>query len=44
MVMSNFNLSAAQIATYHKDGCLAVKDFLSNEEVKNSRTSHLKMV
>ena len=32
--MANFNLSAAQIATYHKDGCLEVKDFLSNEEVK----------
>src|SRR5688572_16356669 len=34
MVMANFNLTAAQIATYHKDGCLAVKDFLSNAEVK----------
>jgi ectoine hydroxylase-related dioxygenase (phytanoyl-CoA dioxygenase family) len=32
--MTNFKLTAAQIATYHKDGCLAVKDFLSNEEVK----------
>jgi len=32
--MANFNLTAAQIATYHKDGCLVVKDFLSNEEVK----------
>jgi len=32
--MSNFNLTAAQIATYHKDGCLVAKDFLNNEEVK----------
>ena len=32
--MTNFKLTAAQIATYHKDGCLVVKDFLSNEEVK----------
>jgi len=32
--MTNFNLSATQIATYQKDGCLVVKDFLSNEEVK----------
>jgi phytanoyl-CoA hydroxylase len=32
--MANFKLTAAQIATYHKDGCLVVKDFLSNEEVK----------
>ena len=32
--MANFNLTAAQVATYHKDGCLVVKDFLSNEEVK----------
>jgi ectoine hydroxylase-related dioxygenase (phytanoyl-CoA dioxygenase family) len=32
--MANFNLTAAQIATYQKDGCLVVKDFLSNEEVK----------
>ena len=32
--MTNFNLSAAQIVTYQKDGCLVVKDFLSNEEVK----------
>ena len=32
--MANFNLTAAEIATYHKDGCLVVKDFLSNEEVK----------
>jgi hypothetical protein len=26
--MANFKLTAAQIATYQKDGCLAVKDFL----------------
>ena len=32
--MTNFKLTAAQIATYHKDGCLVVKDFLSNEEVR----------
>ena len=32
--MANFTLSAAQIATYQRDGCLAVKDFLNNEEVK----------
>ncbi|HEX3168185.1 MAG TPA: phytanoyl-CoA dioxygenase family protein [Chitinophagaceae bacterium] len=32
--MTNFKLTAAQIATYHKDGCLVAKDFLSNEEVK----------
>jgi ectoine hydroxylase-related dioxygenase (phytanoyl-CoA dioxygenase family) len=32
--MANFKLTAAQIATYHKDGCLVVKDFLSNEEIK----------
>ena len=32
--MANFNLTAAQIATYQKDGCLVVKDFLNNEEVK----------
>jgi phytanoyl-CoA hydroxylase len=32
--MTTFNLTAAQIATYHEDGCLVVKDFLSNEEVK----------
>ena len=32
--MTNFKLTAAQIATYHKDGCLVVKDFLSGEEVK----------
>jgi len=32
--MTNFKLTAAQIATYHKDGCLVVKDFLSHEEVK----------
>jgi len=32
--MTNFNLTAAQIATYHKDGCLVVKDFLSKEEIK----------
>lgn len=32
--MTNSKLTAAQIATYHKDGCLLVKDFLSNEEVK----------
>jgi len=32
--MANFKLTAAQIATYHKDGCLVVKDFLSKEEVK----------
>jgi len=32
--MTNFKLTAAQIATYHKDGCLLVKDFLSTEEVK----------
>ena len=32
--MANFNLTAPQIATYHKDGCLVVKDFLSKEEVK----------
>ena len=32
--MANFRLTASQIATYHKDGCLVVKDFLSNEEVK----------
>src|SRR5678810_1148112 len=32
--MTNFKLTAAQIATYRKDGCLVVKDFLSNEEVK----------
>jgi len=32
--MANSNLTAAQIATYHKDGCLVVKDFLSNEEIK----------
>ena len=32
--MVNFKLTAAQIATYHKDGCLAVKDFLRAEEVK----------
>jgi len=31
--MTNFKLTAAQIATYQKDGCLVVKDFLSNEEV-----------
>jgi phytanoyl-CoA hydroxylase len=32
--MANFKLTAAQIATYHKDGCLVVKDFLNDEEVK----------
>lgn len=32
--MTNSKLTAAQIATYYKDGCLVVKDFLSNEEVK----------
>ena len=32
--MTNFKLTAAQVATYHKDGCLVVKDFLSKEEVK----------
>ena len=32
--MANFKLTAAEIATYHKDGCLVVKDFLSNEEIK----------
>jgi len=32
--MTNFKLTAAQIATYQKDGCLVVKDFLSKEEVK----------
>src|SRR5678810_1157644 len=32
--MTNFKLTAAQIATYHKDGCLVVKDFLNNEEIK----------
>ena len=32
--MAIFNLTAAQIATYHKDGCLVVKDFLNNEEIK----------
>jgi len=32
--MTNFKLTAAQIAAYHKDGCLVVKDFLSTEEVK----------
>ena len=32
--MANSDLTAAQIATYHKDGCLVVKDFLSKEEVK----------
>jgi len=32
--MTNFNLTAAQTATYQKDGCLVVKDFLSNEEVR----------
>jgi ectoine hydroxylase-related dioxygenase (phytanoyl-CoA dioxygenase family) len=32
--MKNFNLTAEQISTYQKDGCLEVKDFLSNEEVK----------
>jgi len=32
--MANFTLSAAQIATYHKDGCLVVRDFLNKEEVK----------
>ena len=32
--MANFNLTAARIATYHKDGCMVVKDFLSTEEVK----------
>ena len=35
--MANFNLTAAQVATYHKDGCLVVKDFLSTEEVKKLR-------
>jgi len=32
--MANFNLTAAQVATYQKDGCLVVKDFLTKEEVK----------
>lgn len=32
--MTNFKLTAAQIATYRKDGYLVVKDFLNNEEVK----------
>jgi phytanoyl-CoA hydroxylase len=32
--MTNFKLTAAQVATYHKDGCLVAKDFLSKEEVK----------
>ncbi len=32
--MANFNLTAEQIATYQKDGCVLIKDFLSNEEVK----------
>jgi len=32
--MTNFNLSAEQIATYQRDGCLEVKDFLSSEEVR----------
>ena len=32
--MTNFNLTAAQVATYQKDGCLVVKDFLTNKEVK----------
>ena len=32
--MTNFNLTTEQISTYHKDGCLVVKDFLKNEEVK----------
>jgi ectoine hydroxylase-related dioxygenase (phytanoyl-CoA dioxygenase family) len=32
--MANFNLTAAQVATYQKDGCLVVKDFLSKDEVK----------
>jgi len=32
--MTNFKLTSAQIAAYHKNGCLVVKDFLSTEEVK----------
>ena len=32
--MTNFKLTAAQIAIYQKDGYLVVKDFLNNEEVK----------
>ena len=32
--MTNFKLTAAQIAAYQKDGCLVIKDFLSTEEVK----------
>ena len=32
--MATSNLTAAQIATYHKDGCLVVRDFLNKEEVK----------
>ena len=32
--MANFKLTAPQIATYHKEGCLGVKDFLSSEEIK----------
>jgi len=32
--MTNFKLIAAQIATYQKDGCLVIKDFLGKEEVK----------
>ena len=32
--MANFKLTAPQIATYHKEGCLVVKDFLSSEEIK----------
>ena len=31
--MANFNLTTEQIATYHRDGCLVVKNFLSSEEV-----------
>ena len=32
--MANFNLTAEQIATYQRDGCLVVKNFLNTDEVK----------
>ena len=31
--MANFNLTSEQISTYHREGCLVVKNFLSREEV-----------
>ena len=32
--MTTFNLTTEQTSSYHRDGYLIVKNFLSNEEVK----------